>query len=313
MNAKEWRMQFEAAANERRITGSPESIVRLNSLLKGIFEDTMDIVERGKYRAENGTVVTLPDWKEMTEKSVMYSKPIELDTVKMPKYKTEVKVESKDCLIAAHNLQIAGMNPIVLNMASPRNPGGGVLRGAAAQEEDLFRRSNLYKSLFQYARYAEDFGVAKSKDQYPLDENYGGVYTPKAVVFRGPKAVGFPLFIAPHILSFVTVAGVCNPRLENGRLAPEEVEKTKNKMRTIFRIALAHGHDSMVLGALGCGAFCNPPDHIASLFHEIMQEPEFKDHFKSIVFAIIEDHNSCRRHNPQGNFIPFQREFAEKR
>lgn len=310
MNAKEWKRQFDAAVFERKMTGSPESIMRLRNLQKMIFEETMEIVNRGWYTAEDGTVVTLPDWKDMNERSVLYSKPIELDAAELPVYKTEVRVENKDCLIAARNLQLSGMNPVVLNMASHRNPGGGVLLGAAAQEENIFRRSNLFKSMFQYASYAEEYGLTKSADQYPLDTNYGGVYTPDAVVFRGPQAVGYPLFVAPHMFSFVAVAGISSPRLLKSRLRDEDVEITKNKMRTIFRIALLHGHDSMVLGALGCGAFGNPPSHIASLFHEVMQEPEFKNHFKAIVFAIIEDLSSRKRHNPDGNLKPFEREFS---
>mgnify|MGYP000199309063 CR=1 FL=1 len=73
---------------------------------------------------------------------------------------------------------------------------------------------------------------------------------------------------------------------------------------------MAHGHDSLVLGALGCGAFCNPPRHIARLFHEVMEEPEFLNKYRYLVFAIIDDHNSRKSHNPEGNFKPFADEFA---
>lgn len=111
----------------------------------------------------------------------------------------------------------------------------------------------------------------------------------------------------------ITVAAMNRPEIDSkGRISSHLVEGVKNKMRTIFRIALRHRHDSLVLGAWGCGAFCNPPKHIASLFHEVLKEEEFKNKFRKIVFAIIEDHNSRKAHNPEGNFRPFQEEFCIK-
>ena len=66
--------------------------------------------------------------------------------------------------------------------------------------------------------------------------------------------------------------------------------------------------DSIVVGAFGCGAFQNPPKHIARLFHEVIDEKEFKDKYKLIAFAILEDHNSPRG----GNLQPFIEEFKHK-
>ena len=94
-------------------------------------------------------------------------------------------------------------------------------------------------------------------------------------------------------------------------IAEHLVEPAKNKIRTILRIGLANRHDSLVLGALGCGAFRNPPRHVARLFHEVFQEQEFRNKYRRIVFAILEDHNSRRRHNPEGNYLPFKEEFSK--
>ena len=89
---------------------------------------------------------------------------------------------------------------------------------------------------------------------------------------------------------------------------PKEQAQTKNKIRTILRIALEHRHDALVLGALGCGAFANPPAQVARIFHEVFEEPEFKDQFKKVVFAILDDVNS-RRNSSTGNYLPFKKEF----
>jgi uncharacterized protein (TIGR02452 family) len=47
------------------------------------------------------------------------------------------------------------------------------------------------------------------------------------------------------------------------------------------------GHDSVVLSAFGCGAFMNPPSHIAELFHDVIEENQYRHKFAYIGFAII--------------------------
>ncbi len=80
--------------------------------------------------------------------------------------------------------------------------------------------------------------------------------------------------------------------------------------RTRLRIGMANFHDSLVLSAMGCGAFANPPAHIAKLFHQVIEEEEFKNAFKLIDFAILDGYRTGLRHNPEGNLKPFQREFG---
>ena len=109
-----------------------------------------------------------------------------------------------------------------------------------------------------------------------MDPATGGAYSPDVTVFRGSETDGYPLLKTPYHLGIVTVAAMNRPELKDHyRIADHLVEPVKEKMRTIFRIALKHGHDSMVLGAWGCGAFKNPPQHIAKLFHQVMEEQEF--------------------------------------
>ena len=116
----------------------------------------------------------------------------------------------------------------------------------------------------------------------------------------------------PRELDFISVAGMNSPQLKpDGMIVDHLVEPIRHKIRTILRIGLAHSHDSLVLGALGCGAFCNPPAQIARLFHVVLMEKEFADKYRHISFAILEDHNSHQRHNRDGNYLPFKREFED--
>ena len=120
--------------------------------------------------------------------------------------------------------------------------------------------------------------------------------------------------VEPFRLSFVAVAAIAAPQLDaQGRMLAQLRAVTLNKIHTIFRIALLNGHDSMILGAWGCGQFKNPPDQIAQLFHIVMNESEFYHKFRKIIFAIKDNHYARKSHNPKGNLYPFVKEFASER
>lgn len=277
------------------------------------FLNTVGIVNQGHYTTESGKSFSFPSDKEMMHNTVFYEQEFHTPDAPQNSEPTIVEVQNIDCLYAGVQLKEEGYNPAVLNMASRHNPGGGVTTGSGAQEETLFRRTNLFRSLYQFAHYAKQYGITPSHNQYPLDRNFGGVYTPDAIYFRESEQKGYALLDNPVALSFISVAGVNRPELTaDNMIADHLVEQVKDKIRTIFRIGLANRHDSLVLGALGCGAFRNPPRHVARLFHEVMDEPEFKNRYKKIVFAILDDHNAHKNHNQEGNFKPFEEEFAGK-
>ena len=299
------------ALMEQVKTGDNDAYYKVKELRAKEFRNSVEITTHGFYFTESGQRVDLPNDSDMIRNTVFYEHEIRMDDKPQCDKPTLVEVQNIDCLYAAVQLKEQGYNPAVLNMASRRNPGGGVTTGAGAQEETLFRRTNLFRSLYQFAPYAEQYGIKRSYHQYPLDRNFGGVYTPDAVYFRESEQKGYALLEEPISLSFITVAGMNRPDLtDDGFIAPYHVEPIKNKIRTIFRMGLVHGHDSLVLGALGCGAFRNPPRHVARLFHEVMEEPEFKNKYRCIVFAILDDHNAHQKHNPEGNFKPFAEEFT---
>ena len=275
------------------------------------FRQTIDIVNWGGYQLDNGIVMQMPSDKSMQQRTIFYEKETSVRNIP-PGPPTLVRVENKDCLDAAQLLLGEGYHPAVLNMANRHHPGGGVKYGARAQEESIFRRTNIYRSLYQFAPWASMYRLTASCHQYPMDKNFGGIYSPDVFVFRETEQKECALLDNPFYVSVISVAGVYNPQLTaDGMMAPSPVELTKNKIRTIFRIGLLNGHDSLVLGAIGCGAFQNPPRHVALLFKEVMNEPEFRNKYRLLYFAILEDHNSHRAHNPEGNLKPFQTVFAD--
>lgn len=284
------------------------------ALLTKVFTHNLDIFRDGAYRTESDRVITLSVSGTFVEQSEMFSAPIALpeDYVKTD---TQLSVLNVDSIIATRDLVGQGYNPAVLNMASLYHPGGGVLQGSGAQEEELCRRSTLAISLYQFSlpggRYgdlADMVGVKRRAERYPMDNTYGGIYSPDITFFRGTQDEGYVLLDEPFRAAVISVASLnYNPKhghnsLDNGNIPEADKPVLKEKIRTILRIGVLKGHDSLVLGALGCGAFCTPPAQMARLFHQVMDEPEFQGRFRKIVFAIIDGPSS-------NNFKPFKKEF----
>jgi hypothetical protein len=96
-------------------------------------------------------------------------------------------------------------------------------------------------------------------------------------------------------VDFVAIAAYRNPELirDSGILTKKYAAKIRKKIETLFAIALSHGHDTLILSALGCGAYHNPPAHIAEIFKAVIYQ--FGTYFKEIIFAIENSEN--------GNFL----------
>jgi len=220
------------------------------------------------------------------------------------KQQLEVVVHEGDCLDLALSLKRDDpqCRPLVLNMASYRHPGGGFLKGSAAQEESIFRRSTYHLALMPLKR-----------NFYPFSD-LDGIYSPGILVFRASEAQGFAFLPEPVSLDFVAVAACRRPRLlanaEGAQVLDRDSETlTENKIRLMLDIGRAHQHDTLVLGAFGCGAFGNPPQHVAQIFRRVLSEPVYRYAFHRVYFAIIDDHNAHRQHNREGNLAPFARVF----
>ena len=302
-NAEAWVNDFRAAALTR-------DYYNLHALRIAVYERTIEIVNAGGYVSEAGEYVALPSTDAMVAGSRFYAQELPGDLSKTGRYETQVEVVENDCLLVVRELVKDDPQTCVLNMANRQNPGGGVMQGCGAQEEYLFRCSNYFRSLYQFAWYANQYGLTPSAQQYPMDRNFGGIFTPSVTIFRDCEEKGYPLLAQPWQVNMIAVAAMNRPPLEvvdgEERVVAHLVPAAKNKMRTIFRIARDNNQTTLVLGAIGCGAFRNPPAHTAELFREVLEDPEFAGVFKRVCFAIKEDHNS----RGAGNYKPFAKVFG---
>lgn len=302
-SASEWTQEFDIAKQQHDT----------HAVRAAVFQSTLHIINQGVYISENGIKVLLRDYlnqNDIKDNSFYISEiPAEFNWIKN---KTKYEVVQQDCLELARTLKQKNNadDLAVLNMASASNPGGGVYGGAGAQEEYLFRCSDYYRFLFQYATHFDCrlYNIMPNQHfHYPLDRNFGGVFSRNITIFRDTEANGYALLDTPWNVNFIAVAA-CNLKYhERGQHIPEYlVETTLNKIRTILRIAYSHQQTRLVLGAFGCGAFGNPPQHMAELFAQCLHEPEFAGRFKEIYFAILPDHNDRK-----GNYQAFKSVFEE--
>ena len=271
-----------------------------------VYNNTVVLVNQGGYMSPKGEQIRIHNQEEMVNGTKFYGKKVVNDYDAIPRYETEIKVIDKDCIYAAKDLIDRGFNPCMLNMASFSTPGGGVMKGSSAQEENIFRRSNIFKSLYQFHSIGENLGIEQREERYPLDYNFGGIYTPHVTIFKGGSDTRYTLLEEPFEVAVVSVSAVKNPTLKNGKLEPWVIDTTKSKIRQIFDIALENGHDSLVLSAFGCGAYKTPPTEMAKLFKEVIESKKYKGAFKAIHFAIINLPSTNGKHNPEGNFQPFK-------
>jgi uncharacterized protein (TIGR02452 family) len=145
-----WLKDFQVASSKKE---------GFRELRADIFKDTVKFVRQGYNIGKDQISID-----NECIKSEYFDKPDILS--KQPSFNTKFSVINSDCLEAAQLLINSGFNPCVLNMASRQNPGGGVLTGAGAQEENLFRKSNLFMSLYQFTDYADQYGIKKDKNSW---------------------------------------------------------------------------------------------------------------------------------------------------
>lgn len=73
-------------------------------------------------------------------------------------------------------------------------------------------------------------------------------------MFRSTEQTGHVFLQEPYRISLIACPGLYRPLLDKeGRLSGRDVAELERKLDLILKIAACHGHDAVVLGALGCG------------------------------------------------------------
>jgi uncharacterized protein (TIGR02452 family) len=257
-------------------------------------QEAVRIIQNGRYSAPSGRAVEIASSIEHSVRgTVEYPPNSGVPESGTGCYDTKIEVRNETTLSAVKRLLNLGHNPVALNFASATHPGGGFLSGARAQEEYLARSSGLYACLRDQPMYA--FHIARND---PLYTDYV-IYSPDVLVFRSDDGI---LLEEPYTVGIITSPAVLANAVHSARRS-EIIPSMWSRILKVLSVGVLHGHDAIVLGAWGCGAFGNDGTEIAELFHRALTE-NFKGAYKRVIFAIVD-------WSPEKKFIgPFQRVFT---
>lgn len=265
--------------------------------------EVLEVIDAGGYETADGQWVDLTASLRASEAGARTFAPDEIDFLALdapagqtatgpgsagPAPTVEVTDETTQqaCARLAPDFDTAA-----LNFAAARNPGGGFLNGSRAQEEELCRCSTLFPTLLLQPDYY-DANRAHPSTLYTDHV----IHSPRVAFFRLGSS-------EPWLARPVEVGIVTAPAPNRGGIPSHDTEALRALTPTlerrwdhVLRVAAHAGHDTLVLGAWGCGAFRNDPAMVAEAAQRALRASAATPCFRRIVFA-VPDHGAQERRN----------------
>ncbi|WP_030720907.1 TIGR02452 family protein [Streptomyces sp. NRRL F-2580] len=279
----------------------------MSSRLREIARENAEILAAGGYRTRSGRQVSLAAALAEAKAGTRIYGPNRVvpdGEVFRGGEPTAVEVTDESTTVAARRLATGGQGaaagpdaaPVAaLNFASARNPGGGYVRGAKAQEEALCRASALYETLLEAPEYYEVHRAERST--FYTDRV---IHSPGVPVFRDDRG---ELLETPFRVGFLT-----SPAPNAGTIRRQEPQRVAEipgalvrRAELVLEVAALHGYRRLVLGAWGCGVFQNDPAEVAEAFRGLLAGP-FSGVFERVVFGVLDRKPETRE--------AFERAFA---
>lgn len=259
---------------------------------KAVARETLEIMERGYYEVQGRRVDIAPLQERSVRESFLLTPAQGEELLGAcrgggPDSGTgrgaggETVVWNCSTVDAVLKLAAQGRGKVgVLNFASAKNPGGGFINGAMAQEESLAASSCLYKTLTAHEEY-----YSRNRACGTMMYTDHAIYSPDVVFFRDGR---FGLIKEPALASVLTLPAVnMGQVLRQGEDAGRAEEVMRRRMKLALAIFAKQECRQPVLGAYGCGVFRNDPAKIAAWWRELLEE-YFTEAFDRIVFAVLD-------------------------
>ena len=253
-------------------------------------QQTLDIIEKGFYEINNQTISLAESLKISLTHTTLYTPdsfaPVFAQAEALlasKQIKTRINIQNTTTMAAAQALADGQTHLGCLNFASAKNPGGGFLGGAQAQEESLARASTLYPTQMKY--FSQMYEYNRKQNTY-LYSDYM-IFSPDVLFFKDDQD---NLLETPYKMDVLTSPAVNIGAMKQNRpqeqaLAREVMMARLDKILSIF---VVHGVENLVLGAWGCGVFQNDPQDVAEYFaHFLIENGKYAQYFNNITFAVL--------------------------
>lgn len=259
---------------------------------KAIATGTLDALEQGQYIAPDSTTVDLTALLSACLSGTQLYDPDDLVHLRQQVLAQSGRQQAttfavvnettlQGCARLAASQQYERIG--VLNFASAKNPGGGFLSGAQAQEESLARSSALYVSQRQCPEY---YAFHRAQDTCLYSDRM--IYSPACPVIRDDAG---HWLAQPYVVDIITSpapnagAVLRNEPANRQHIVPVLTERASK----VLALAASRQCDALVLGAWGCGVFRNDPGTVASIFYDFLRPQGLYTHcFRHVLFSVYD-------------------------
>ena len=271
-----------------------------------MLSDTLSIFDKGYYVKNGQSIKTKLSKEEQCASEILLPDQVkyicENPTIERNHVigKTKYFCVNEDSYSVAmrikHNLIDKDSKVLVLNFANPVHPGGGVRRGARAQEEDLCRKSSLLCSL-------EDKAAREYYEYNASLHTYMGsdaiIMSPTVEIIRSANG---ELLDESEIVSVMTCAAPMVTLGLEGMTQQEYERMFYDRIVATLKVAVHYGYSYLVLGAWGCGAFGNDAKVVSKLYYKALRELKYNEcsHeslFEQIYFAVLDRSTGLYNYN----------------
>lgn len=215
-------------------------------------------------------IVTYNTWK--VEECVPVQ--VKYETTKVSVFKNDVCV----CAKAATAHADAGDKVCVLDFASYRNPGGGFLKGAVAQEESLCGMSGLFpilnnqKDIYERRLLLDNFDTVYNDDMFycqdvPFMVNSSNMFNVDVIVAAAPNK--------------------SNSKVRKIFSSDEVTAILRQRMELVYLIPYLFGANTLLLGAWGCGVFGNDVEAVAKHWN-FLSKDRYNGLYKTVIHPVLD-------------------------